>query len=112
MLCKWKFKIQWFQWIDIMATPLTAKSGTPVLDREFLEIRALILQLAAALDRVDRNDCLAAGDLRVERIRQGLQIVSEWNQAANSQATSDRAARVQLAFSRPYDAQWRTQYEI
>lgn len=100
-----------------MATPLTAKSGTPVLDREFLEIRALILQLAAALDRVDRKDCLAAGDLRVERIRQGLQIVSEWSQTVSDQtvsdqATSDRAARVQLAFSRPYDAQWRTQYEI
>ncbi len=83
------------------------KPETPVLDREFLEIRALILQLAAALDRVDRNDKTSNDDLRMERICAGLKVVAE-----RDGAIGDRAAKVQLIFSHPYDAHWRTQFEL
>ena len=49
-------------------------STNPVLDREFLEIRSRILDIAAALDRIHRIDKSPADDQRMERIEQGLKI--------------------------------------
>lgn len=77
----------------------TATTKSDVLNREFLEVRAKILELAAALDRLDR----AAGDLgddpRTATIARGL--------AALDVNTAGRAATVQAIFSLPYDPQWR-----
>ncbi len=70
-----------------------------VLDREFLECRAKILELAASLDRMDRGDGSVDGDRRMQLIRRGFEILCE--------ASSGRAERVQLLFSREYDENWR-----
>jgi hypothetical protein len=77
-----------------------ASSSQAVLDREFLEIRARVLEVAAALDRLDRADGPPAGDPRVAAVGQALDVVRS--------ADGDRAERVQLIFSLPYDNSWRT----
>jgi len=74
------------------------RTRSEVLDREFLEIRAGILQVASALDRIDRADGSAESDARLRQIRGGLELLLCEG--------DDRAERVQLAFSRPYDEAW------
>lgn len=78
-----------------MPIPLEAAE---VLNREFLEIRARLLHLAASLDRLDRADGSVGDDPRLAKIREGLEILAGDD--------SDRAERIQLLFSRPYDANW------
>ncbi len=72
---------------------------TPVLDREHLEIRSLILQLAAALDRVDRCDLPRDDDLRWMRMQRALAVLTE--------DRDQRAERVQMIFSREFEDSWR-----
>jgi len=79
-------------------------SASDVLAREFLEMRAKILELAAALDRVDRADGSVAADPRLRSIQRGL--------AALADAGSGRAERVQLIFSLPYQDGWRSDMAI
>jgi hypothetical protein len=75
-----------------------------VFNREFLEVRAKILELAASLDRLDRSEGAVADDPRMGRVREALQtLLSE---------TPDRAERVQLLFSREYDAAWRKKFGV
>ncbi len=78
-----------------MPIPLDAPE---VLNREFLEIRARLLQVAASLDRLDRAGGSVESDPRLTKIGHALAIL------AGSQA--DRAEQIQLVFSRPYDAKW------
>lgn len=70
-----------------------------VLNREFLETRWLILQLAAALDRLDRAGAPREGDARIEQLRKALNVLND--------DEGERAERVQLIFSREYDPNWR-----
>ena len=70
-----------------------------VLQREFLTTRCLLVDLAAALDRVDRAEGPVADDPRWATIRRSLGILAE--------ESDGRARRVQEAFSLPYDAHWR-----
>ena len=76
-------------------TPLPAARA---LDMFFLDARSRLLDLAATLDRLDRGDGSAAGDPRLERIRQALLALLE--------AGPGRAERVQQIFSLPYDPDW------
>lgn len=74
-----------------------------VIDREFLEIRAKILELAASFDRIDRG----AGDAdpeQLELIHQGLDVLK--------QSDPDRAEKIQLLFSREYKQDWRSEFGI
>jgi hypothetical protein len=77
-----------------------------VLDREFLEIRARVLALAADLDRLDRAPGTpgAAPDRRVDLIRRALEalLVPE----------PGRAETVQRIFSREYDPAWRAAFGL
>lgn len=85
----------------MIATPSPA---IQVLNREFYEMRCKILELAAAFDRLDRGADLdraaepVQGDPRLGKIREALGILSD--------VSKDRAERVQLVFSRPYDDDW------
>jgi hypothetical protein len=85
-----------------MPIPLTAPE---VLSREFLDVRAKILELAAALDRLDRAEGEVADDPRLARIREGLDALIKGN-------TEERAEQVQLVFSRPYDSQWQQTLKV
>jgi hypothetical protein len=84
-----------------MPIPLDAPE---VLNREFLEVRAKILEIAAALDRIDRADGAVGDDSRLARIYRGLDILRS--------DKPERAEQIQLIFSLPYEAEWRTQFAI
>lgn len=77
------------------------RNALQVLDRDFLEIRARILQVAADLDRIDRAPAHPGEhpDPRLGHIRQALEALS--------QPGPDRAETVQLVFSLEYDPDWR-----
>ena len=84
-----------------MTTPMAAPE---VLDREFLEIRAKILELAASFDRLDRGDGSVAGDPRLTLVQNALQILQR--------DSTDRAEEIQMLFSRQYDENWRKTYGV
>ena len=77
---------------------LSTSTAPEVLNREFLEIRAKILELAAALDRLDRAEGDVGADLRMERIRRGLAVLAD--------AGAGRAEKVQMIFSLAYQEGW------
>ncbi len=76
--------------------PLKAEE---LLDQEFLVLRAKALEIAAALDRLDRGDGDVSGDPRMKQLRHGLTELSSEKQG--------RAENIQLIFSLPYDEGWR-----
>jgi hypothetical protein len=80
-----------------------------VLDREFLEARARILELGAIFDRMDRSGTVDSHDPRLEKLRAALLCVLEGGGAA---ASASRAEQVQLIFSRHYDEQWRKSFGL
>ncbi len=84
-----------------MPSPLTAKQ---VWDREFLEIRCKVLELAAAFDRLYRADGSVNDDPRHARLRDSLNVLQE--------DRDDRAEQVQLIFSRSYSAEWRDEFQL
>ena len=84
-----------------MPIPLDAPE---VLNREFLEVRARILQIAASLDRLDRASGETDDDPRVEKLQRALVVLAE--------AGPDRAEKIQLIFSRQYERDWRSKFKI
>jgi hypothetical protein len=88
-----------------MSIPLTAAE---VLNREFLEIRARLLQVAAALDRLDRargsDDGSVDGDARLNRIHQALGVLDS--------RQGERAEQIQMIFSRDYKPTWRGEFGL
>ena len=77
-----------------------------ILDREFLEIRAKVLEVAASLDRIDRAQGDVSSDPRMKLISDGIEII------ATAQTDPVRAEKIQLLFSREYDAKWLETFEI
>lgn len=84
-----------------------AMPAKDVLNREFLEIRAKILEIAASLDRLDRGSdgTFHSTDPRCGLIQQGIEILSNGERG-------DKAERVQLLFSQAFDESWRKQMGI
>lgn len=80
------------------------QTAPQVLDREFLEIRARILELAACFDRLDRAEGNVDQDPRLLRLRRALNVLGE--------AHTDRAEQVLQLFSREYDADWRQRFGV
>lgn len=78
-----------------MSTPASAHQ---LLDREYLPVRAKILEIAAALDRIQRAEGNALDDARWKQLLAAMQIVLE--------PEADRAEQLQLHFSRRYDELW------
>lgn len=78
-------------------TPLPANKA---LDAYFLEARARLLDLAAALDRVGRGAGAAttADDPRLRKIREALEVLGD--------ESGGRAERIQKIFSLDYDPAW------
>lgn len=80
------------------------RSAADILNREYLEIRCKILELAAAMDRLERGTGSVGDDPRLVKIREALEVVGD--------DRGDRAEQVQLIFSRPYHEQWRKEFEL
>jgi hypothetical protein len=79
-------------------------SAPEVLNREFLEIRCKILDLAAAFDRLQRADGSVDEDPRLARLREALTTVLE--------QPHDRAEQVQMIFSRAYEDDWQQTFKV
>jgi hypothetical protein len=75
------------------------RNSADVLDQEFLPIRAKILEVAAALDRLDRAAGSLAADARRAQLQAAIQVLLRPEDA--------RAEQVQLVFSRPFEEGWR-----
>lgn len=84
-----------------MPIPMAASE---VLDREFLDVRKRLIDLAATLDRIDRAEGAPSDDPRLDNIRRSLEILSG--------DTPDRAEQIQLLFSLPYEDGWRKEYNV
>jgi hypothetical protein len=78
--------------------PHTA-TAAEILDREFLTIRGKLLEVAAALDRIERGTGSAAKDPRLAKLRETLTILGRDG--------GQRAEQLQLLFSLPYEPKWR-----
>jgi hypothetical protein len=75
-------------------------SAEEILDTTFLEIRAKILEIAAAFDRIERAD-----------VSQTVETQPKWQQLQGAvrivqEGAGNRAEQIQLHFSDPYDAHW------
>jgi hypothetical protein len=82
----------------------STKTSTEIMNESFLELRARCLEIAAIFDRIDR----------AEGSRKGLDSAASHSRQRIDDAIQvllsdgdDRASRLQLLFSRPYDPQWR-----
>jgi hypothetical protein len=71
-----------------------------IVNREYLELRSLMLKIASAFDRIER----AGGDLaenpKTQLLSKALGILTD--------GQPGRAERIQLLCSRPYDEHWMT----
>jgi len=81
-----------------------SRSATAVLEESFLEMRAKLLEVAADLDRIDRAASLVAplaedAVARREQLDEATRLLLE--------AGPERAAALQLLFSRRYESDWR-----
>jgi hypothetical protein len=80
----------------------TTRDVAEVLNRDFLETRSKILDLAAAMDRIDRAPSRShdhAPDRRLGQLRQAIEALLE--------PGPGRAETVQHLFSLEYDPDWR-----
>ncbi len=78
------------------------RNAEQIVEQEFLQVRAKILEIAAFLDRLDPEDKKGVSPANAERLkllRGGCELLLD--------SDSDKAARLQLLFSRQYDDQWR-----
>ncbi len=80
------------------------KSSKQILDREFLELRSKLLDLAASLDRIDRAEGSVAADQRMRLLAEGIRIIG--NQSPQ------RAYQIQQLFSRQFDPQWKQKFNL
>ena len=79
---------------------ITTRTASEVLDRDFLETRGKVLEVAAALDRLDSAPSRAGEhpDKRLAQLRQALDALTE--------PGPGRAETIQLIFSDPYEPDW------
>ena len=81
-------------------------NSNQILDREFLEIRAKILEVAAALDRIQRAEGDVSSDSRMQLLHDAIDVI------AGAQTDPIRAEKIQLLFSREYDENWLNEFEV
>lgn len=79
-----------------MSIPMTSNQ---ILDREFLEMRAKTLELAACLDRMQRAEGNMGDDPRIANLQKAIAVLAGDD--------PNRAERIQQIFSRAYDENWR-----
>lgn len=82
------------------------RSKADVLNRDFLETRGKVLELAAALDRLDRASRVGSEspDSRISHLRSAIEALLE--------PGPGRAETVQRIFSLEYDPAWQERFEL
>ena len=83
---------------------MPSPTALDVFNREFLSIRSRLLDSAAAIDRVGRADGQVADDPRWRQLQQAIEVIAG--------PDGSRAERVHMAFSLPYDGNWRHEYKV
>ncbi len=83
------------------------RDADTVFERDFLETRGKILEVAAALDRLDRAPGGRPHEGHDPRMGQLLRALE-----ALMAPGPDRAETIQLIFSDEYDPTWPAKYEI
>jgi hypothetical protein len=85
---------------------LNTRDVSEVVDRDFLETRCKILEIAAILDRIDRAPARhgAPPDARIGQLRQAIEALLE--------PGPGRAETVQRIFSLAYDPGWRKRLNV
>lgn len=83
---------------------MNVRKSAAVFEQEFLPVRAKILEVASALDRLDRADGSLATDARRAKIQAAIQVLLR--------PEDDRAEQIQLIFSRPYEGDWRKKFGV
>jgi hypothetical protein len=73
-------------------------------EQEFLPLRAKLLEIAAALDRLDRSAEPDGREPGRAKIRAAIEALLG--------SDNDRAEQIQLVFSRPYEDDWREKLEM
>ena len=79
---------------------MTSRRATDILDVQFLEMRSWLLDLAAAMDRIERGEDSAEALSAPQRdlLTQAVEILNT--------SGIDRAERIQMLLSDPYDPDW------
>lgn len=82
------------------------RAAADVLNRDFLETRSRILEIAAALDRLDRAPSKSGDqpDRRLAQLRQAIESLLE--------PGPGRAETVQHLFSLEYDPHWQRTLDV
>ena len=88
---------------------MSAAKTTIISDQEFLEIRARLLEVAAELDRTARRsgeavESAATNDPRLAKLLASIDILKD--------SASNRAEKIQMHFSRPYNRDWREDFKL
>ncbi len=81
-----------------------SRNSNEVFDQDFLPLRAKLLEVAAALDRLDRASGSLTSESRRVQVHEAIQVLL--------QPGDDRAEQIQLIFSRPYDDRWRETFQM
>ncbi|MGW8257678.1 MAG: hypothetical protein ACWGMZ_09355 [Thermoguttaceae bacterium] len=77
---------------------MCSNSVTKTLDREYIAIRAQLIDLAASLDRLQRANEPISGDPRMDKIRRAAMILTS--------DKANRAEEMQIVFSLAYQENW------
>lgn len=80
------------------------QTSEEVLEREFLPVRAKILEIAASLDRIQRAESSSSQGAELERIRTAIRSLLD--------EEPGRAEQIQLLFSREYEEGWRKDFGL
>ena len=75
-----------------------------LFEQEFLVIRAKLLETAAALDRLGRAEGSVEKDPRRGQIARAIDVLAS--------DRDNRAQTLQMVFSRPYEEDWRSHFEV
>lgn len=80
------------------------RTASDVLDQEFLQIRAKILEIGAFFDRLVAAEGSPIDESKLALLKEACRLLCE--------ADSERAAQIQLHFSRQYDENWRDKFGL
>ncbi|MEM9186503.1 MAG: hypothetical protein AAGB00_08425 [Planctomycetota bacterium] len=83
---------------------MSEPTAAEVFDRDFLVVRAKLLEIAASLDRVARAPGEPTDATRVSQLRVAMETLLIQG--------DDRAERLQQIFSLPYDGSWRDTFGV
>ena len=84
-----------------------ARTSKEILEQEYLQTRAKLLEVAAFFDRLQTApaaELTPADRVRLDQLIAAVRLLDD--------EQGDKAARLQMLFSRQYEADWRDQFAL